>query len=186
MYISVTGPSFVQVMASRIFSASHYQNQCYFVVNWAHGNKLRGKLKQNTAIFPQENEFEEVICKKFGNIVLASICKVTLMTYCFYYFRSWWRHQMEPFFALLAICAGNSQVSCEFPTQRPVTRSFDVFFDLHLNKRLSKQWRGWWFETPSCPLLRHRNVPWQHGLLLLIYHLLTIWFVIMLCCLLKF
>ena len=27
----------------------------------------------------------------------------------------------------------------EFPTQRPVTRSFDVFFDLRPNKRLSKQ-----------------------------------------------
>ena len=46
----------------------------------------------------------------------------------------------------------------EFPTQRPVTRSFDVFFDLHPNKRLSKQWWGWWFETPSSPLWRHRNV----------------------------
>ena len=40
-------------------------------------------------------------------------------------------------------------------TQRPVTRSFDVFFDLHPNKRLSKQWWGWWFETPSCPLWRY-------------------------------
>ena len=39
--------------------------------------------------------------------------------------------------------------SGEFPTQRPVTRSFDVFFDLRLNKRLSKQPWGWWFETPS-------------------------------------
>ena len=48
--------------------------------------------------------------------------------------------------------------SGEFPAQRPVTRSFDVFFDLHPNKRSSKQWRGWWFETPSCPLWRHRNV----------------------------
>ena len=46
---------------------------------------------------------------------------------------------------------------CEFPTQRPVTRSFDVFFDLHPNKRLSKQWWGWWFETSPCPLRRHRN-----------------------------
>ena len=45
----------------------------------------------------------------------------------------------------------------EFPTQRPVTRSFDVFFDLRTNKRLSKQWWGWWFETQSCPLWRHRN-----------------------------
>ena len=32
---------------------------------------------------------------------------------------------------------------------------FDVFFDLRLNKRLSKQWWGWWFETPSRPLWRH-------------------------------
>ena len=44
------------------------------------------------------------------------------------------------------------------PAQRPVTRSFDVFFDLRLNERLSKQWRGWQFETPSRPLLRHCNV----------------------------
>ena len=36
-------------------------------------------------------------------------------------------------------------------------RSFDVFFDFRWNKRLSKQWRGWWFETQSCPLWRHRN-----------------------------
>ena len=46
---------------------------------------------------------------------------------------------METFSALLAICAGNSPVPGEFPAQRPVTRSFDVFFDLRLNKRLSKQ-----------------------------------------------
>ena len=43
-------------------------------------------------------------------------------------------------------------------TQRPVTRRFDVFFDLRLNKRLSKQPWGWWFETLSRPLWRHRNV----------------------------
>ena len=54
---------------------------------------------------------------------------------------------METFSALLAICAG----------QRPVTRSFDVFFDLRPNKRLSKQWWGWWFETPSFPLWSHCN-----------------------------
>ena len=45
----------------------------------------------------------------------------------------------------------------EFTTQRPVTRSFDVFFDLRLNKRLSKQPWGWWFETPSLSLWRHCN-----------------------------
>ena len=45
----------------------------------------------------------------------------------------------------------------EFPTQRPVTRSFDVFFDLCLNKRLSKQPWGWWFETLSWSLWRQCN-----------------------------
>ena len=48
--------------------------------------------------------------------------------------KSWWRHQMETFSALLAICAGNSPVTGEFPTQRPVTRSLDVFFYLCLNR----------------------------------------------------
>ena len=71
--------------------------------------------------------------------------------------QQWWRHQMETFSALLAICAGNSPVPGEFPTQRPVTQSFDVFVDLRLNKRLSKQSWGWWFETQSRPLWRYRN-----------------------------
>ena len=70
---------------------------------------------------------------------------------------TWRRHLMETFSALLAICAGISPVTGEFPTQRPVTRSFDVFFDLHLDKRLSKQSWGWWFKTSSRPLWRHCN-----------------------------
>ena len=43
---------------------------------------------------------------------------------------------METFSALLAFCAGNSPVTGEFPSQRPVARSFDVFFDLRLNKTI--------------------------------------------------
>ena len=62
---------------------------------------------------------------------------------------------METFSALLAICAGNSPVTGEFPAQRPVTQSFDVLFDLCLNKRLSKQSWSWWFEMLSRPLWRH-------------------------------
>ena len=46
---------------------------------------------------------------------------------------------METFSALLALCARNSPVTGEFPAQRPVTQSFDVFFDLSLKKRLIKQ-----------------------------------------------
>ena len=70
---------------------------------------------------------------------------------------TWWRHQMEKFSAVLALCAGNSPVTGEFPWQRPVTRSFDVFFDLRLKKRLNKQSRRRWFETTWRPLWRHRN-----------------------------
>ena len=68
---------------------------------------------------------------------------------------TWWRHQMKTFSALLSLCPGNSPV--KFPSQRPVTRSFVVFFDLRLNKRLSKQSRRRWFETQSSSLWRHCN-----------------------------
>ena len=71
---------------------------------------------------------------------------------------------METFSALLAICVGNTPVSGEFPAQRPVTWSFDISFDLRLNKRLSKQSWGWWFETLSCPLWCQCNgiIIWTH------------------------
>ena len=69
----------------------------------------------------------------------------------------WWCHKMETFSALLALCAGNSPVTSVFPSPSPVTQSFDVSFDLHLNKPLSKQSWGWWFETPSRPLWHHCN-----------------------------
>ena len=78
---------------------------------------------------------------------------------------TWWRHQMETFSVLLALCAGNSTVSGEFPSQRPVTRSFDVFFDLRLDKRLSKQSWGWWFETPSWEIA-FENVKWKMATIL--------------------
>ena len=68
-----------------------------------------------------------------------------------------WRHKMETFSTLLALCAGNPPIPGEFPAQRPVTRSSDVFFDLRLNKRLSKQPWGWWFETLPRSLWRDCN-----------------------------
>ena len=59
--------------------------------------------------------------------------------------------------ALLAFYVGNSPVNGEFPSQRPVTRGFDVFVYLRLNQQLSKQWRWWWFETSSSSSWRHWN-----------------------------
>ena len=68
-----------------------------------------------------------------------------------------WRHQMETFSAFLAICVGNSLVTGEFSSRRPVTRSFDVSFIYTFNKWLSRQSWGWWFETPSRLMWRHCN-----------------------------
>ena len=91
---------------------------------------------------------------------------------------AWWRHQMQTISALLSICAGNSPVPVtgEFPAQRPVTRSFDVFFHLCLNKRLSKQSWGWWLETPSRPLWRCCNVFCDCAYVYVISCVLIVWF----------
>ena len=103
--------------------------------------------------------FKMIYSNKFSCMEFKCICE------------SWWRHQMETFSALLAICAGNSPVPGELPAQRPVTRSFDIFFDLPLNKRLSKQSWGWWFETLSrtfdvTVMFPHRNLLYHLNILL--------------------
>ena len=66
---------------------------------------------------------------------------------------------------------GNPPVNDGFPSQRPVVRSFDVFFDLHLNKRLRTQSRHRWFETASGSLWRHCN-DWSHMTVSVNYHLM--------------
>ena len=71
---------------------------------------------------------------------------------------SWWLHQTETFSTLLAPYEGNPLVTVGVPSQRPVMRSFDVFFHPHMNKRLSKQLRLQWLEMPSCSLWRHCNI----------------------------
>ena len=75
--------------------------------------------------------------------VAISLAMFSLMVLQSYYSRKtrqipWWRHQMETSSALLAICAGKSPVTGEFPSQRPVTRIFDVFFDLRLDEGLRR------------------------------------------------
>ena len=62
---------------------------------------------------------------------------------------------METFSALLALCERNPPVTGGFPSKRPVTRSFDAFFDRRMKKRLNKQSRRRWFETSSRSLWRH-------------------------------
>ena len=115
--------------------------------------------------FTKSESYIDGRCWNYHNVILATwaTCPDGSLSKLIYHSvnktsLTWWRHQMETFSALLVICAGNSPVPGEFPTHRPVTQSFDVYFDLRPNKRLSKQSWGWWFETPSRPLWRHHNV----------------------------
>ena len=78
-----------------------------------------------TKLYTAAQKYPFKMDKQASNINPAIISKL-YTTRPLRQFNSWWRHQMETFSALLALCAGNSPVPGEFPTQRPVTRSFDV------------------------------------------------------------
>ena len=69
---------------------------------------------------------------------------------------AWWRLKREHFPRYWPFYEGNPLATGGFPSQRLMTRSFDVFCDLRLNKRLRKQSRRRWFKTRSCSLWRHR------------------------------
>ena len=60
-------------------------------------------------------------------------------------------------FGITGPLCGISPVTSEFPFQKPVTRRFVAFFYQRLNKQLSKQSWGRWFETPPCPIWHHCN-----------------------------
>ena len=120
---------------------------CINKVRLWHNCTIRSLMKPTCIYHTAFLHLNRIISTMAANLWLPRAC----------HNNTWWRHQMETFSALLAICAGNSPVTGEFPAQRPVTWSFDVFFDLRLNKRLSKQSWGWWFETPSRSLWRHCN-----------------------------
>ena len=123
----------------------HYQSQC-----WPRSVSPYGITRPQWVKWHVVNSLSNALSwlRKF----VHNFVPIVLLT-----ISPWWRHQMETFSALLAICARNSPVPGEFPAQRPVTRSFNVFFDLCLNKRMSKQSWGWWFEMLPCPLWRHCN-----------------------------
>ena len=72
------------------------------------------------------------------------------------------------FFRATGHLCGEFTGPAEFPAQRPVARSFDVFFDLRSNKRLSKQSWGWWFETSSWSLWRQCNAETERELITIV------------------
>ena len=166
---------------------SHYLNQCWYIIDWTPGNKIRWKLDRKWYFFIQENAFENVIWELLTfQIALWDTCRIELgvshhrKSSLFFEFRNllWWKskchHSWVPKTAILAnpeyavpgpgqlfprvivsmmtssneiifrvtgpLCV-TSLVNGEPPSERPVTRSFDSFFDMRLNKRLSKQSR---------------------------------------------
>ena len=107
--------------------------------------KMNSFMWPNVVITKTEDDLEpwwyQAICRRINHCKNVCMHHSTFVGYRlfsvnFYLFRMasqvpchrqpWWRHQMETFSALLAICAENSPVPGEFPAQRPVTRSFDV------------------------------------------------------------
>ena len=84
--------------------------------------------------FPRRRQ--SIFKELYSHMVRALLCFVVFWHRSILsYLTAWWRHQMVTFSALLTLCVGNSPVTGEFPSQRPVTQSFDVFFDLCLSKR---------------------------------------------------
>ena len=117
--------------------------------NWSYFDTSRKNFQQLSGYLSLHCEWNSVCVQKFVTGITQNLERSPDIY-------AWWRHQMETnIFRVTGLLCG--EFTGEFPSQRPVTRSFDVFFGLRLNKRLSKQSWGWWFETPLCSLWRHRN-----------------------------
>ena len=164
--LTLTLSDIVTMTASGVARESrHYQHTLGFqhdVIKWKHFSRYRPFVRgihRSSVNSPYKGKWREalifsLICawingwvnnRDAGDLRRHSArydVIVMIGGWCF----SWWRHQMETFSALLALCGGNPPVTGGF-SQRSMTRSFDVFVDLRLNKRLSKQLRRWWFET---------------------------------------
>ena len=93
-----------------------------------------------------EDELPAAVLKSKYSGRTRSKCSLCHQDIIYHGVDSLWRHHMGTFSALLAICAGNSPGTGAFPSQMPVTRSFDVFFHLRLN-----------IETPPRSLRSHCN-----------------------------
>ena len=100
---------------------------------------------------------EKGCLSKFGSLLGWVLCYWRVIFPPCTHSMTWWSHQMETFSVVLGLCERNPSAIGGFPTQRPATWSFDVFFELRLNRRLSKESRRRWFEMPLHSLWRHCN-----------------------------
>ena len=146
------------------------------VIKWKHIPRLRPFVR-GIQRSPVNSPHMYVFCSRMCIYGCIYACIYTYMTYI----ETYWVFTNHEYFSCYMMTSSNGNIFrvtgplCgeftgpgEFHAQRPVMRSFDVFFDLRLNKRLSKQPWGWWFETPSWSLWRQCND--KHDVLLCFYH----------------
>ena len=120
-------------------------NQSWFWITWKIGNTptaevITQDIYLSFRLFYFHIERNDVRIHYYGGKFRQCMIPVHLIVlHRNVKYMSWWRHQMETFSALLALYEGKPSATGVFPSQRLVTWSFDVFFDLRLNKRLSKQ-----------------------------------------------
>ena len=143
---------------SRLWIAHEHQKlDCHHQVMWWGIGKILGNDDGGTLVLPEMTTNETLL----NSVVKNNHSVVYNLNFTFFrVFLSKGTHVgviKWKLFVILALCEGNSPVTGEFPSQRPVTRSFDIFFDLHLNKWLSKQSIRWWFEMPSRSFWHHCN-----------------------------
>ena len=113
---------------------SDHLHQCCRIVNWILRNKTQWKLDTN-------NNFHIMVALDRDQIICT-----------------WWRHQMETFSPLLAICAGIHRSPVNSPHKGQWRRAlmFSLICAWMINGLSEQSW-SWWFETPSRPLWRHYN-----------------------------
>ena len=91
------------------------------------------------------------LCLNLSSVILSPFCPGETRQ------SAWWRLQLEIFSALLLLSCGEFTVHWWIPLTKASDAEFEVFFDLRLNKRLSKQSRCRWFEMAVRSLWRHTN-----------------------------
>ena len=156
---------FARNIKPRAFLVVRDSNQWYWVLinqDFIFAFTVPNKVYYNNYISTFQNQIQKV---QYKTLYLKLSCAkwqpfclgLHVYTACPSYMSRYRWHQMETFSALLALWEGNSPVTGEFPSQRPVTLTFGGLFALRLKKRLSEQSKRRWLETSSRPLWRHCN-----------------------------
>ena len=134
-----------------------------WICSWSNAHRPETNLTycQRDPLWLNINEIKiESLSFKKKHLKMSSENDHHSMWWLFIISALWCRHEMETFFTLLAYLWAEppSPATGGFHSQRPVTQSFDIFFDQRLNKRLSKQSVFRWFEMALRSLWRHCNV----------------------------